>query len=254
MNNKTLIIIPAHNEERSLPGVIRSIETFSPGADILVVNDASVDGTSHVVRTLRTKAKVTVIDLPYNLGIGGAMQTGFAFAREGGYSIALQIDGDGQHPAKYIRDLKGGIEKDRADMVVGSRFLKAIGFKGFFLRRIGIRYFSFLIAMLTGRRIFDVTSGFRAFGKKAIRFFSEYYPHDYPEVESLVVLKKLNLSVMELPVTMKRRRHGMSTINWLDGIYYMIRVSLGTVISALRTYTDLKGGRKCSRSKSLFRR
>ncbi|OGW74687.1 MAG: glycosyl transferase family 2 [Omnitrophica bacterium RBG_13_46_9] len=238
MKNKTLVIIPAHNEEKALPGVIRSIETFAPECDILVVNDASEDNTSQVARKESSSSKITVIDIPFNLGIGGAMQTGFKYARDNGYEVALQIDGDGQHPAKFIKDLEKKIASGKVDMVVGSRFMKELGFKGLFLRRMGIRYFSVLIRLLTGNRILDVTSGFRAFSKKAITVFSEYYPQDYPEVESLVVMKKKGLKVLEVPVTMKRRRHGVSTINFVDGIYYIIRVSLGTIVSSIRNYKN----------------
>ena len=238
----TLIIIPAHSEEQSLPGVIRAIKHFAPDCDILVVNDASPDNTAEVVRSLNKHLGVRLLDLSYNLGIGGAMQTGFQYARENGYSIAIQLDGDGQHPAKFINELKKGILENGMDMAIGSRFIIKRGFQGFFLRRLGIRYFSFLIYFLTGLKILDVTSGFRAFGRKAINIFSEYYPHDYPEVESFVVLKKANLKVTEIPVTMKRRKYGESSINWADGIYYMIRVSLGVVICYLRNYSDLRKG------------
>ena len=239
MNKKTLIIIPAHNEEKSLPQVVKAVETFSPDADILVVNDASKDNTSAVAKKIQSSLRIIVLDLPYNLGIGGAMQTGFKYARDEGYGVALQIDGDGQHPAKFINDLKNGILKENADMVIGCRFISKKGFKGAFFRRLGIRYFSVLIRMLTGIKILDVTSGFRAFSERAIDVFSEYYPHDYPEVESFVVLRKLDLKAVEKAVIMKRRRHGTSTINWIDGIYYMIRVSLGVVVSSLRRYKNL---------------
>ena len=186
-SKKTLIIIPSHNEEKSLPGVIKAIRTFASDVDVLVVNDASADGTSCVARA----AGAIVLDLAHNLGIGGAMQTGFRYARYKGYELALQIDGDGQHPAKFVNDLRKDVIDSNVDLVVGSRFMKDAGFKGFFFQRIGIRYFSVLIKMLTGINVLDVTSGFRAFSKRAIPVFSEYYPHDYPEVESLVFLKNL---------------------------------------------------------------
>jgi len=236
-----LVIIPAHNEEKSLPWVIRAVANFSPESDILVVNDCSLDATSQVAKSLKKYADVTVLDLPYNLGIGGAMQAGFLYARDNGYDVAIQIDGDGQHSPKFIKDLKDGIIKDSSDLVVGSRFIGKKGFKGLFLRRIGIRYFSKLIEAFTGMRILDATSGFRAFSKRAIAIFAEYYPHDYPEVESFVVLKKVGFKIIEIPVVMKRRKHGVSTINWIDGIYYMVRVSLGILISSLRDYSKLKG-------------
>ena len=244
-SEKTLIIIPAHNEEKSLPKVIKALETFSPDADVLVVNDASKDKTSETARNTPSSLKIEVLDLPYNLGIGGAMQTGFKYARDNEYDVAMQIDGDGQHPAKFIKDIKNGVLKEGADMVVGGRFISKKGFKGAFLRRLGIRYFSLLIRLFTGIEVKDTTSGFRAFSSKAIKAFSEYYPHDYPEVESFVVLKKLRFTAMEKPVIMKRRQHGTSTINWIDGIHYMIRVSLGVVVSSLRNYKKLKGGIKC---------
>lgn len=237
---KTLVIIPAYNEEKSLPSVIKSIAVFAPRTDILVVNDASEDRTSEAARSVKISSQVIVVDVPCNLGIGGAMQVGFIYARDNGYDVALQIDGDGQHSPKYIKDLKNAIYHDGVDMAVGSRFISLRGFKGFFPRRLGIKYFSILIKLLTGIKILDVTSGFRAFSKRAIGVFAEYYPHDYPEVESFVVLKKLNLKVMEKPVAMKRRKHGVSTISWLDGIYYVVRVSLGVLVSSLRKYDELK--------------
>lgn len=242
MNEKTLIIIPARNEGKAIPDVLRSINTFCPESDVLVVNDASDDDTSGLARKAGLQYGVTVLDLPFNLGIGGAMQTGFKYARENGYKIAVQIDGDGQHPAKFINKLKNGITEDGMDMVIGSRFITKKGFQGFFFRRMGIKYFSFLISFLTGLKILDVTSGFRAFGAKTISIFSDYYPHDYPEVESFVVLKKANLKVTEVSVTMKRRKYGESSINWLRGIYYAIRVSIGAMVCCLRNFSDLGGG------------
>jgi len=243
MSNRMLIIIPAYNEEKALPGVIKAINTFSPDSDILVVNDASSDGTALVAREMSKAFNVKVINLFYNLGIGGAMQTGFQYAVKNGYKVALQIDGDGQHPAKFIKDLKDAVEKEGVDLAIGSRFVKDTGFKWFFLRRLGISYFSVLIRLLTGIKVHDVTSGFRAFSKNAINIFAKYYPHDYPEVESLVVSKKSGLKVEERPIMLRRRKHGMSTINWLDGIHYMIRVTLGVFVSSLRSFKN--GGEIC---------
>ncbi len=237
---KTLIIIPAHNEERSIAPLIKAIESFVPESDILVINDASTDRTSEAARSVNTELSVTVIDVPVNLGIGGAMQTGFKYAKENGYNTAVQIDGDGQHPPKFIKELLTGILSGKADMTIGSRFIMEKGFKGAFLRRMGIKYFAFLIRFFTGFSIQDATSGFRAFSRKAIHIFSEYYPHDYPEVESFIVLHKVGLRVIEKAVTMKRRKHGSSTINWADSIYYMVRVTLGIIISTLRSYGGLK--------------
>jgi len=236
---KTLIIIPAHNEEGALPGVIKSVETFSPETDVLIINDASTDNTSIVARNLITPLKIAVLDLPYNLGIGGAMQTGLIYAKTNGYNMACQIDGDGQHPAKFIKLLKRSIVEENADMVIGSRFIMAKGFKAYPLRRFGIRYFSILIKLLTGFAIYDVTSGFRAFGQEAINAFSEYYPQDYPEVESLVIAKKLGFKVMEKPVVMRRRKHGVSTISLIKGIYYMFRVTIGIFICSMRDFKKI---------------
>lgn len=177
---KILVIVPAHNEEGSIKGVIEDLNAHFPQGDILVVNDGSVDRTSEIAKDLG----VNVIDLSYNLGIGGAVQTGFVYAVAERYDIAIQFDGDGQHRADQITRILVPHQNDRADIVVGSRFLSEGGFASSIQRRLGAKILSFVVSTLIGKRITDTTSGFRAYGRNAIAFFASLYPEDYPEVEA----------------------------------------------------------------------
>jgi len=227
---KTLIIIPAFNEEETLQGIILGIRKFMPQADILVVNDGSTDATEETAR----KEGVMVLDHPYNMGIGAAMQTGFLFASLKKYDMAIQVDGDGQHDQKYLEALISPILKGEAHLVIGSRYLEEKGFQSSAARRVGIRFFSVLYYMLTGKKVTDPTSGFRAFHKEVIDFFSKEYPSDYPEVESLILLHKKGLYFKEIPVVMKERQGGVSSINFFKSIYYMIKVTLSMAVGTLK--------------------
>jgi glycosyltransferase involved in cell wall biosynthesis len=229
-NMKLLIIIPAYNEEQSLPGVIKDLHEHVPSADILVVNDGSSDATSRIAREWGAKA----LDLPFNLGIGGAMQAGYLYALHNCYEFAVQFDGDGQHVAGEIQKLLRPLEAGTSDIVIGSRFLSQGGYKVSFSRRIGIRIFSFIISQILGAPITDSTSGFRAVNRWVIDFYAQTYPEDYPEVEALVLLHKLDLRMIEVPVTMRERTGGKSSITIVRSVYYMVKVLLAIMIDLMK--------------------
>jgi hypothetical protein len=227
---KTLIIIPAYNEEESLPGVIHDLREHVPTADALVVNDGSRDKTSQIARSLG----VAVLDLPFNLGIGGAVQAGYRYAERNAYDVAVQFDGDGQHLAGEINKLLEPLISGRADLVVGSRFLNPGVYRAPFFRRIGIGIFSVVLSRILGTRITDSTSGFRAANRRVIQFFCCTYPDDYPEVESLVLLHKLKLRIVETAVTMRERTAGKSSITPLRSVYYMTKVLMAIFIDLMK--------------------
>jgi len=227
---RTLIIIPAYNEQESLPGVIEDLRTNFPSGDILVVDDGSRDHTAGIARS----AGVSVASLPFNVGIGGAMQTGFQYAERQGYDIALQFDGDGQHLAGEIGELLAPLAEGKSDIVVGSRFLAANNYRAPFLRKVGIRIFSTVLSKVLGMRVTDTTSGFRAANTKVIRFFSRAYPEDYPEVESLVLLHRAGLRIAEVPIRMQERTGGRSSITPVRSAYYMVKVLLAVFIDLLK--------------------
>ncbi|HEX9019702.1 MAG TPA: glycosyltransferase family 2 protein [Nitrospirota bacterium] len=226
----TLIIVPAYNEEESLPGVIRDLRENMPSADVLVVNDGSCDKTAQVARALG----VAVLDLPFNLGIGGAVQAGYLYAERNGYDAAVQFDGDGQHLAGEIQKLIGPLAAGEADLVVGSRFLARGGYRAPFFRKLGIGIFSFVLSRILGSSVTDSTSGFRAANRSVIRFFACAYPDDYPEVESLVLLHKRKMRMAEVAVAMRERTGGKSSITPLRSLYYMIKVLLAIFIDLMK--------------------
>lgn len=226
---KALIIIPAFNEEDSLPNLLKKLKALSPIYDTVIINDNSNDGTGKCARDYG----FTTIDLPANLGIGGAVQTGLKYALYGRYDAAVQVDADGQHDPRDIELLLSKI-KEGWDLSIGSRFIDNKGYRPTASRRAGIRYFSMLIRLFTGQLVTDPTSGFRAFGRKAIGLFANDYPNDYPEPESIVNAKKNGLSVCEVPVAMNKREEGKSSITALKAVYYMIKVSLAVIISSFR--------------------
>lgn len=227
---KVLAIIPAYNEEGSIPEVIRRIRVNLPKADIVVVNDGSKDNTS--IKAAAAGAKV--LDLPFNLGIGGAMQTGFLYAKSNNYDIAVQIDGDGQHNPEYASELIEPLVQGKADMVIGSRFIAETCYRPSLTRKAGMVFFSSLVETLTGRRVKDTTSGFRAANRKTINYFSDHYPTDYPEVDVLVKLYKKKFKVIEVPVEMSSRKTGKSSITPFRSFYYMIKVTVALLIGSLK--------------------
>lgn len=225
--SKVLVIIPAYNEEESILGVIDDLNENAPFADYVVVNDGSTDDTQALVEQYH----IPHIDLIKNLGIGGAVQTGYKYALQQGYDIAVQFDGDGQHCAECIIDLIAPIQEGDADLVVGSRFKgDTDGFKSSFMRRLGITILSSVLKMASTNKIEDVTSGFRAAGKCAIQLFAAYYPDDYPEPESLALVARKGLKLTEVPVSMRERTGGESSIKRMDSVYYMIKVTFAILV------------------------
>ena len=228
--HKILIIIPAYNEEQSLPGVMEDLHVHVPDADVLVVDDGSRDRTCELARL----AGVKVARLPFNLGIGGAVQTGYQYARNHDYDIAVQFDGDGQHMAVEIGALLDSLRKGNADIAVGSRFLRRGDYRPPVFRKVGIWIFSTILSAILGVKVTDTTSGFRASNRRVIEFFARSYPEDYPEVESLVLLHRAGLTIEEVPVLMRDRTGGSSSITPIRSVYYMIKVLLAVFIDLMK--------------------
>jgi glycosyltransferase involved in cell wall biosynthesis len=227
---KVLVIVPAYNEEENIEPVIVDLRENFPAGDILVVNDGSSDRTSEIARGLG----VTVMDLPYNLGIGGAMQTGFRYALDGGYDAAIQFDGDGQHNADEICKILGPNRKKDADLIVGSRFLSEGGFTSSIQRRLGAKILSAVVSALVRKRITDTTSGFRFYSRRALEFFSSLYPEDYPEVEAFILAHKKGLHIAEVPAEISPRKFGRSSITISRAVYYMVKVMLAIFVDLLK--------------------
>jgi glycosyltransferase involved in cell wall biosynthesis len=227
---RTLIIIPALNEEDSIAHVIDGIRRHAPFADIAVVNDGSTDRTGAIAQA----RGAIVLHMPFNVGIGSAVQTGFLYARDHGYAIAVQNDGDGQHNPAEIPDLIRALQTSGADVMIGSRYIEDRGYVTPVERRAGILVLAWLITLITGTRTTDPTSGFRASNRRAIEFCARLYPYDYPEPEAVVLLRRAGLTVSEIPVTMNPRYGGQSSITPLKSAYYMIKVILAILIGLLR--------------------
>jgi len=227
-----LVIVPAYNEEKALPALLRELAEVVPPRHTLVINDGSSDCTSSAAR----RAGVEVVDLPLNMGIGVAMQTGYKFAQRRGFQFAVQCDADGQHVPAQITMLLEKMRETGADMVIGSRFIgDEDGFKSSFVRRQFIGYFSWWIHLISGVRVFDVTSGFRLCNRKAIELFAEEYPFDYPEPEAIVLVHQSGLGVAETPVRMRERQGGVSSIGFFAGAYFVVKVSIGLLVRRLRS-------------------
>ncbi len=222
---KILVIIPAYNEEESIMKVIESIKELSISVDYVVINDCSTDKTKSILQCNYTN----YLDLPVNLGIGGAVQAGYKFARENNYDIAVQIDGDGQHDPRYIEELVKPIIDNQADACVGSRFIEKEGFQSSWLRRFGINLLSNCISIFYGQKIYDVTSGFRAVNRELINIYAHDYAQDYPEPEALVTAIMHNQRIIEVPVQMRERFGGTSSIHSFKSVYYMLKVSLAII-------------------------
>lgn len=230
---RILAIVPAYNEEHSIAKVIEDLKSIQLPLDILIVNDGSTDNTSIAARQT---GNVKVIDLALNLGIGGAVQTGFIYACQNNYDIAIQFDGDAQHVACEIEKIVTPVISGEADVVIGSRFLEnRSNYKTDFVRKLGIIIFQVVISVLNRKTITDCTSGFRAYNKKAIKLLSEYYPVDYPEPEAVILLLRNGFILKEVMVDMKQRWNGISSISLFDGVYYMIKVLLAIFMTVLRT-------------------
>ena len=226
---KTLIIIPCYNEEESIEAVIERLKQVYPQGDYLVVNDCSCDESEAIL----LKNGYSHLTLPVNLGIGGGVQSGYLYAVAHGYDITVQMDGDGQHNPLYLPDVIAPVAKGTLDMCIGSRFITGEGFQSGALRRAGIRLLSFMIRLLTGAKIRDVTSGFRACNKKMTAFYASNYAQDYPEPEAFISAVTCGYRVGEVPVIMEERQGGVSSIQALQGCYFMLKVSLSLIVYRL---------------------
>jgi glycosyltransferase involved in cell wall biosynthesis len=230
---RRVAIVPAFNEEKNVVRVIDELRAFDPGIDVVVVDDGSYDRTRDVAR----ERGATVLTLPFNLGIGGAVQTGFRFAFEHGYDIAVRVDGDGQHDPAQLEHVLEPILRGEADLAVGSRFAATgAGYRSSPSRRAGIRLLAWVVTRIVGRRVTDTTSGFQALNRNAIALFARDYPHDYPEVEATVMVFRHKLRSVEVPVTMRERASGRSSITALRSVYYMAKVLLAIFVGLFRRY------------------
>lgn len=229
---KKLIIIPAFNEESNIEKTVHSILKDAPEFDYVVINDCSTDHT----RAICEEQGFNIVNLPINLGIGGAVQTGYKYAYEQGYDVAVQVDGDGQHDPEFLNLMAEHLMSHQLDMVIGSRFIEKKGFQSSAARRMGIVFFSKLIKILTGQLITDPTSGLRMVGRNAIGLFAIDYPRDYPEPESVVAVLRRGMKVEEIPVIMHERMGGVSSISLKKSVYYMIKVTLAIFIERIRKY------------------
>ncbi len=233
MTSRVLVIVPAYNEQETIGNVLAALKRDAPQCDVVVVDDGSRDDTAAIVESLDWPF---LIRLPFNLGIGGAMQTGYKYALRNGYDVAVQCDADGQHPVNRICDLVQHVEVGDADIIIGSRYVAETGYSPSVSRRVGKSILSRLVDAIVGTGITDTTSGFRAANRKVIRIFAHQYPEDYPEPEALVVLHKHGLKAAETPVVMMPRQGGRTSISPKNAIYYMIKVGLAIFINVFRTY------------------
>lgn len=237
-STRLVAVVPAWNEEAAIGRVVDEIRAFDPAADIVVVDDASSDGTAAVAGG----HGATVLRLPFNVGIGGAVQTGIRYAREEGYDVAVRLDGDGQHDASEIGKLLAPIRAGDADLVIGSRFVDPGGtYRPPFARRMGIRVFARLVSVLGGQRVTDTTSGFVALNRTGIELFAVQFPHDYPEVEATLVALRSGLRLAQVQVEMRERQTGTSSITFVRSLYYIVKVTLALLVASLRRYPRLEG-------------
>lgn len=228
--SKRLVIIPAYNEEGNIIKTVTDVQKHAPSFDYIIINDCSIDNTLQICK----EQGYQVLNLPCNMGIGGGVQTGYLYAARNGYDFAVQFDGDGQHNGAYLEAMAEKMEAEELDMLIGSRYIQKEGFQSSGARRMGIKYFTGLIKLVTGARITDPTSGMRMVNAEVIRLFAGDYPKDYPEPESVVTLLKKGKKVKEIPVTMNAREEGVSSISPVKAVYYMVKVSIAILIAAVR--------------------
>jgi glycosyltransferase involved in cell wall biosynthesis len=227
---RRLAIVPALNEAENVGCVVDELRAFDPGMDVVVVDDASADATARIA----AEHGAHVVRLPFNLGIGGAVQTGYRYAFEHGFDVAVQVDGDGQHDPAQLPLILGPLLDGDADLVVGSRFAGDGEYRSTATRRVGITIFARVVSAVVRQRVTDTTSGFRAVNRKGIALFAADYPHDYPEVEATVMCVKHRLRLTEVPVTMRERTGGRSSITAVRSIYYMTKVLLAIFVGLFR--------------------
>ena len=227
---RRIAVVPAFNEERNIERLLAELAALDPDLAVVVVSDGSTDRTAEVAAA----AGAHVVSLPFNLGIGGAVQTGFRYAWEGGYELAVRLDGDGQHDPAQLRAVVAPIVAGEADLAIGSRFLERGGYRSSAARRFGIRVLARVVSWIAHERLTDTTSGFQALNRRTIRLFAADLPHDYPEVEGLVMAIRHHLRVKEVPVTMREREHGRSSIGTLASVYYMFKVLLAIFVDLFR--------------------
>ena len=227
---RRLVIIPAYNEEESIVSVIDDLQKNAPEFDYIIINDGSTDNTFDIC----VKNGYHCINLPVNLGIGGAVQTGYMYGARNGYDYAVQFDGDGQHSAAFLDQMVKTLQELDADMVIGSRFIENEGFQSSKMRRVGITFLSGLIRAVTGRRITDPTSGMRMVNRTVMEMYADHYPKDYPEPESLVQIIAAGKKVCEMPVLMNERQGGVSSISPRKSVYYMVKVSMAIIFAGIR--------------------
>lgn len=231
---RIVAVVPAFQEEGAVGGVVAGIRAFDPAIDVVVVDDGSTDGTAAAAAA----AGAAVVRLPFNLGIGAAVQTGFKYALQHGYDTAVRLDGDGQHDPTQLAALLAELERNEADVVTGSRFVGEGGsYRPPLARRVGITWFAKLVSILTGQRVTDTTSGFQALNHKGITLFATDYPSDYPEVEATLLVLRHRLRLREVPVEMREREHGISSITFLRSVYYMLKVTLALLVATARKVT-----------------
>jgi glycosyltransferase involved in cell wall biosynthesis len=239
LTGRALAVVPAYNEVETLGRVIAGLREQAPEFDILVIDDGSTDDTRRVAQA----SGVRVLRHPFNLGIGGAVQSGFMFAMDHGYDYMVQVDGDGQHDATEIPKLVEEMQADPAmDVICGSRFLEDLQYVGPISRRAGIHVFAFILSRLVGQKVTDPTSGFRLYNRRAIALFARDYPHDYPEVEAVLVLHFHRLRMREVAVRMYQRGGGASSIRSGKSIYYMIKVLLAIFVGLARARPVVEPG------------
>ena len=239
--NRIVAVVPAYNESGAIGGIVDEIRDFDPALDVVVVDDASTDETAAIAAA----HGATVLRLPFNVGIGGAVQTGFRYALEYEYDIAVRLDGDGQHDPRELPKLLAPLERGDANLVIGSRFVDPGGsYRPPFARRVGIRVFARLVSLLGGQRVTDTTSGFMALDRVGITLFAEQFPHDYPEVEATLVALRSGLRLAQVQVEMRERETGSSSITFVRSVYYLVKVTLALLVASLRRYPRLEEARR----------
>lgn len=229
MDKKILVLIPCYNEEENIVNTVERLKETCPEVDFLVINDCSTDNSAALLKS----RGYPFLDLPVNLGIGGGVQCGYLYATRYGYDVTVQMDGDGQHDPAYLHEIVRPVLDGECDMCIGSRFIKKEGFQTSFMRRVGIRFLSGMIHLLCGKRVLDVTSGFRATNARMTAYFAAHYATDYPEPEAILAACLAGFRVGEAPVIMRERQGGVSSISSFKSVYYMVKVSLALIIDRL---------------------